>query len=220
MWHSDSTVRNPRAQLELAEELSDVLVKLPVNKSFEFFHAFVVIMRREWLKIDRLRLDKYYTLVRLMFRKALVGQNFVAFRAKWRDLPEPRWGPPLLQIVLMQTGWSAEQLEAATDMLTRELLLKVGCLYLALTALQTWASMLCEPVLLHDHFIPLQKDKHSKTCVGFTLHVCEIYLDELNDVVSGVAFEKHSDRNVDDDPYGIKLPQLHDRPACCVLYSR
>jgi ribosomal RNA-processing protein 1 len=65
MWHSDK----PLVQEELAENLASfvhVLVRREVV--FLFIKSFFSIMSREWLSIDRLRLDKFYMLIRRMIR--------------------------------------------------------------------------------------------------------------------------------------------------------
>eukprot|EP00123_Amoebidium_parasiticum_P009505 comp19517_c0_seq1/m.22812 comp19517_c0_seq1/g.22812 ORF comp19517_c0_seq1/g.22812 comp19517_c0_seq1/m.22812 type:complete len:686 (-) comp19517_c0_seq1:114-2171(-) len=73
MWMSDK----PLVQEELAENLSDLVLALPSeDASLRFIRAFFDVMGKEWHGIDRLRLDKFYMLVRKFLNKvfALVAK--------------------------------------------------------------------------------------------------------------------------------------------------
>ncbi|XVE95063.1 hypothetical protein REPUB_Repub02eG0064200 [Reevesia pubescens] len=60
VWHADKFP----AQSDLIEKLSSVLPKLEPGLSLQYFSVFLLTMRREWTGIDKLRLDKFYLLIR------------------------------------------------------------------------------------------------------------------------------------------------------------
>lgn len=66
LWHADKTPN----QLALIDRLISLFLSLQPALSLEFFRGFLVTLRREWPGIDRLRLDKFYLLIR-RFMKAL-----------------------------------------------------------------------------------------------------------------------------------------------------
>ncbi|KAK9810440.1 hypothetical protein WJX72_010775 [[Myrmecia] bisecta] len=59
-WHSDKQ----HIQAELANRLSGILLELKPVVALMYFEMFLKTMQREWFGIDRLRLDKFMTLVR------------------------------------------------------------------------------------------------------------------------------------------------------------
>lgn len=60
VWHSDKAP----VQADLIERLASILEKLDIELALKFFKVFLMTMRREWAGIDRLRLDKFYLLLR------------------------------------------------------------------------------------------------------------------------------------------------------------
>ncbi|XVF39766.1 hypothetical protein PTKIN_Ptkin01aG0058800 [Pterospermum kingtungense] len=60
VWHADKFP----AQSDLIEKLSSVIPKLEPGLSLQYFSVFLLTMRREWTGIDKLRLDKFYLLIR------------------------------------------------------------------------------------------------------------------------------------------------------------
>ncbi|WZY80858.1 hypothetical protein YC2023_027242 [Brassica napus] len=60
LWHADKSLY----QSELIDRLAAALQSLPLPLSLHYFSAFLFTMRREWSRIDRLRLDKFYLLIR------------------------------------------------------------------------------------------------------------------------------------------------------------
>jgi len=60
MWLCDK----PLVQQELAMQLSILIHRLSHEKAIFFLKAFYQILEIEWISIDRLRLDKYYMLIR------------------------------------------------------------------------------------------------------------------------------------------------------------
>ncbi|GMJ02554.1 hypothetical protein like AT5G20600 [Hibiscus trionum] len=60
IWHADKLP----VQSDLIEMLSSVLLKLEPGLSLQYFSVFLLTMRREWTGIDKLRLDKFYLLIR------------------------------------------------------------------------------------------------------------------------------------------------------------
>ncbi|MCO5546886.1 hypothetical protein L7F22_000323 [Adiantum nelumboides] len=60
VWHSDKAP----VQADLIERLASILEKLNARLALKFFKVFLMTMRREWAGIDRLRLDKFYLLLR------------------------------------------------------------------------------------------------------------------------------------------------------------
>ncbi|KAL3745859.1 hypothetical protein ACJRO7_014890 [Eucalyptus globulus] len=60
VWHADKAPY----QTHLADRLSSLLLSLDLPLSVHYFSAFVLTMRREWVGIDALRLDKFYVLIR------------------------------------------------------------------------------------------------------------------------------------------------------------
>ncbi|EOA22430.1 hypothetical protein CARUB_v10003075mg [Capsella rubella] len=60
IWHADKSLY----QSELIDRLSSALHSFPLPLSVHYFTVFLFTMRREWSRIDRLRLDKFYLLIR------------------------------------------------------------------------------------------------------------------------------------------------------------
>ncbi|KAF8008928.1 hypothetical protein BT93_J0045 [Corymbia citriodora subsp. variegata] len=60
VWHADKVPY----QTHLADRLSSLLFSLDLPLAVQYFSAFVLTMRREWVGIDALRLDKFYALIR------------------------------------------------------------------------------------------------------------------------------------------------------------
>ncbi|XP_048132957.1 ribosomal RNA processing protein 1 homolog [Rhodamnia argentea] len=60
VWHADKVPY----QTHLADRLSSLLLSLELPLSVQYFSVFVLTMRREWVGIDVLRLDKFYVLIR------------------------------------------------------------------------------------------------------------------------------------------------------------
>ncbi len=69
MWMCDK----PLVQEELADNIADLIhsFSTPLG-AMGFFDAFLLTMKREWLGIDRLRMDKFFMFIRRCFRQALV----------------------------------------------------------------------------------------------------------------------------------------------------
>ena len=59
-WHSDK----PKVQADLAERLAALVHVMPQGQAWPFVRVFWSTMCREWTLIDRLRLDKFYMLMR------------------------------------------------------------------------------------------------------------------------------------------------------------
>lgn len=60
-WMSDK----PLVQQALAQELAELVLTIPDDeKSLQFLRGFWITLVREWNGIDRLRMDKYYLLIR------------------------------------------------------------------------------------------------------------------------------------------------------------
>ncbi|KAL2634761.1 hypothetical protein R1flu_006240 [Riccia fluitans] len=60
VWHADKAP----VQAELIENLASLLEKAHIDVAVTFFKVFISTMRREWGGIDKLRLDKFYLLLR------------------------------------------------------------------------------------------------------------------------------------------------------------
>ncbi|KAG8431750.1 hypothetical protein GDO86_020164 [Hymenochirus boettgeri] len=68
MWMQDK----PLLQEDLAQSMSQLLHKLQTKQSQNLFlRTFWQTVNREWNGIDRLRLDKFYKLIRLVFRESV-----------------------------------------------------------------------------------------------------------------------------------------------------
>jgi len=68
LWMADKIP----VQEELAANLAELLTSFRrSSSSLRFFRAFCLTMRREWPGLDRLRLDKFYTLIRKMISVVL-----------------------------------------------------------------------------------------------------------------------------------------------------
>lgn len=94
-WHSDKVP----VQQELAERLSKLVSELkPLNVAVTFWETFLETMAREWSSIDRLRLDKFMSLVRIFIHACLVR----CCNEDWHpDVVVPLWellGRMLLQV--------------------------------------------------------------------------------------------------------------------------
>ncbi|KAJ0266471.1 hypothetical protein HA466_0004740 [Hirschfeldia incana] len=64
MWHADKSLY----QSQLIDRLSAAVNSLPLPLAVHYFAVFLFTMRREWSRIDRLRLDKFYLLIRRFLR--------------------------------------------------------------------------------------------------------------------------------------------------------
>ncbi|XP_013001553.1 ribosomal RNA processing protein 1 homolog B isoform X2 [Cavia porcellus] len=93
MWVQDE----PLLQEELANTISQLIHVINNSEAQHLFiQTFWQTMNREWKEIDKLHLDKYYTLTRLVLR-----QSFE---------------------VLKQNGWQESRVQPFLDVLTKELL--------------------------------------------------------------------------------------------------
>ena len=89
MWHSDK----PKVQSELADRLGGLVHAMPGSRAALFAKVFWATMMREWVGIDRLRLNKFYTL-----QRCVLQQSFRQLRqAGW-----PEGGAEALAQVLWQ----------------------------------------------------------------------------------------------------------------------
>ena len=61
-----------KVQLDLAKKLSNLISKLKNDKILQFLKAYFATIEREWHGIDRLRLDKFYSLSRCMIKEILL----------------------------------------------------------------------------------------------------------------------------------------------------
>ncbi|KAJ8246705.1 hypothetical protein GJAV_G00254490 [Gymnothorax javanicus] len=67
LWMQDK----PLLQEELSNQISGLIHWLQnVDTQFLFLESFLMTINREWNGIDRLRMDKFYSLVRFVFREA------------------------------------------------------------------------------------------------------------------------------------------------------
>jgi len=78
MWMSDK----PRTQQELARNLAGLAEVLPEDAFLGFMQAFWETMKREWVGIDVLRMDKFLYLVRQYLR---AGWEYLARRSWERN---------------------------------------------------------------------------------------------------------------------------------------
>ncbi|KZV29571.1 ribosomal RNA processing protein 1B-like [Dorcoceras hygrometricum] len=67
VWHADKTPN----QVALIDRLTSLFLSLQPSFSLDFFRGFLLTLRREWSGIDRLRLDKFYLLIRRFVRALL-----------------------------------------------------------------------------------------------------------------------------------------------------
>ncbi|KAL1629868.1 hypothetical protein SLS56_005137 [Neofusicoccum ribis] len=77
MWQSDK----PRTQQQLATDLADLIFIMPLDAALDFLAAFWKTMAREWVGIDRLRMDKFLFLV----RQYLNASFRLVARQRWRN---------------------------------------------------------------------------------------------------------------------------------------
>ncbi|KAK1344288.1 hypothetical protein QTO34_014853 [Cnephaeus nilssonii] len=93
MWVQDE----PLLQEELANTISQLIHAVNNSEAQHLFiQTFWQTMNREWKGIDRLRLDKYYMLIRLVLRESFE--------------------------VLKQNGWEESQIKLFLDVLMKEVL--------------------------------------------------------------------------------------------------
>ena len=80
-WMSDKAP----VQRKLAKDISGIinLMSDDVDRALLFYCSLLATMRREWPGIDRLRLDKYYTLLRLALRNTLKLLQKLDWRADY-----------------------------------------------------------------------------------------------------------------------------------------
>lgn len=77
LWHSDKA----HVQGDLINKLAGIMESLDAETSLAFFEVFLTTMRREWNGIDRLRLDKFYRLL----RQFLVRVFTLLQKSKWDE---------------------------------------------------------------------------------------------------------------------------------------
>ncbi|TPX41314.1 hypothetical protein SeMB42_g05615 [Synchytrium endobioticum] len=78
-WHSD---KRP-AQEHLATKLASLMHELDDALAWRFYETFWVTILNAWSSIDRLRLDKYYYLLRLFHRNALQWLSQHEWSEEW-----------------------------------------------------------------------------------------------------------------------------------------
>jgi len=93
-WMSDK----PLVQQALSSELAGLLLKIRVEDSaFAFLKGFLQSMVREWNGIDRLRMDKYYMLVRKYLYASFVMLINLGWKSescsKYQEIMTERGGP-------------------------------------------------------------------------------------------------------------------------------
>ncbi|CAK9200191.1 unnamed protein product [Sphagnum troendelagicum] len=93
VWHADKAP----VQADLIDRLAAVLENLDLKLSVEFFKVFLSTMRREWGGIDRLRLDKFY----LLLRQVLVRVFAVLQKHEWEDSTVEKFMNALLERALL-----------------------------------------------------------------------------------------------------------------------
>ncbi|CAK9253745.1 unnamed protein product [Sphagnum jensenii] len=93
VWHADKAP----IQADLIDRLAGVLENLDLKLSVEFFKVFLSTMRREWGGIDRLRLDKFY----LLLRQVLVRVFAVLRKREWEDSTVEKFMNALLERALL-----------------------------------------------------------------------------------------------------------------------
>lgn len=67
MWHSDK----PKVQTDLAQRMGGLVHAVPGSRATLFAKVFWATMMREWPGIDRLRLNKFYMLLRCMLENSV-----------------------------------------------------------------------------------------------------------------------------------------------------
>ncbi|KAI8902259.1 hypothetical protein BC833DRAFT_511496, partial [Globomyces pollinis-pini] len=84
----------PLVQQDLALNLSTIFRTLPIQSALSYLKSFWITIVKEWYGIDRLRLDKYYMLLR----------KFHASTFEWLD--ENQWDISLIKdiLVILTTG--------------------------------------------------------------------------------------------------------------------
>ena len=83
-WLSDK----PLVQLDLARRISLMQTHLTPARWSDWLHGFYTTMKREWNGIDRLRVDKFLSLVRLTLHHSL---RFIAVNHRWEEAVVQRW---------------------------------------------------------------------------------------------------------------------------------
>ncbi|XP_071722223.1 uncharacterized protein [Rutidosis leptorrhynchoides] len=68
VWHSDKLP----VQADLVDRLSAAIPNLTLPLAAQYFSVFLLTMRREWTGIDRLRLDKFYLMIRRFLHSVFV----------------------------------------------------------------------------------------------------------------------------------------------------
>lgn len=92
MWHSDK----PKVQAELAERLGGLVHAVPGSRATLFAKVFWATMMREWMGIDRLRLNKFYTLQRCVLQQSFRQLRQAGWPAGGADaLAQVLWQGPL-----------------------------------------------------------------------------------------------------------------------------
>ncbi|KAM9341887.1 uncharacterized protein rrp1 isoform 1-T1 [Pholidichthys leucotaenia] len=96
LWMQDK----PLLQEELSKQVSSFIhVFTTTDRQLAFFQSFLQTFKREWTGIDRLRLDKFYQLIRFMFQ-----QTFEVLKKKNWDESSVSDFLQLLTVQLLQDG--------------------------------------------------------------------------------------------------------------------
>ncbi|XP_071807033.1 uncharacterized protein [Asterias amurensis] len=173
MWMCDK----PLVQEELADKIADLIhsFSTPLG-AINFFDAFLLTMKREWLGIDRLRMDKFFMFIRRCFRQALV----VLRNNNWEESVVDRFLEVLCKTPLCGIS------DASSDGLCYHFI----DIYKDELALCAGNELTPEQVLkLIDPFCVLVTTAHSKTLMKVTLRG---FFQEIIDE-SDVGFPVESD---------------------------
>lgn len=92
-WFSDSLF----LQADIADRLSILLLRMHPKLALPYFTCFFEFMRREWSRIDKLRLDKYMMLV----RKLVQSMFELLSRENWSYPIVCRYFKPLVESILI-----------------------------------------------------------------------------------------------------------------------
>lgn len=155
VWHCDK--KGPQEQL--TEELANMMGTMSAENAHLYFFAYVTVMRKEWARVDKHRLDKFLALTRAMVRECF------------------RW--------MRAKKWKEEIWHLHTQ------------------------SLLSHCLVPDDDY----------PAVGFSLHICDVYLKELATVEPKVKVDLLTGLL---EPFVMALatsnrPALRDRIQCWIF---
>ncbi|KAL7881432.1 hypothetical protein AOLI_G00082800 [Acnodon oligacanthus] len=197
LWMQDK----PLLQEELSDRISGLIHCFhTADNQLLYFETFLLTLKREWNGIDRLRMDKFYQLVRFVFRKAFE----VLKRREWDTSVVNQFLEVFTAQLLQSTGRVPDGLMLHVLELYMTELARVGAAELAAEQNLTFIDPFCKTMAkTNDRSVLTSISKNIfSTIVDHASYAVEDLIKELNcgeDADCGQASEDEEE-SVEDEP--------------------